>query len=109
VDATDFPAYEGLRLGYILVLHQDGNRISGAGEKTSENGAPVPPGQRTPIVVTGRVDGATVTLQFTERGALRSSSGSFHWQVSADRSRLTGSFASDAAGSRGSSSAQRVR
>jgi hypothetical protein len=98
-----------MRLGYILTLRQDGYRITGSGEKTSENGAPLPPGQRSPIAVTGRVDNGVVTLQFTERGSQRSSSGTFRWQLSPDRSRLSGSFASDAATSRGASSAQRVR
>ena len=108
VDSTDYPAYQGIRLGYILTLRQDGARISGGGEKTSENGAPTPPGQRSPIAVTGRVDNGTVTLQFTERGALRASTGTFRWQLSPDNARLSGSFASDAASSRGSSTAQRV-
>ena len=110
VDSTDYPPYQGMRLGYVLTLHQDeSGRITGDGEKTSENGAPLPPGQRSPIAVTGRVENGTVTLSFTEKGALRSSTGSFRWQVAPDHARLSGSFASDAAGSRGSSSAQRVR
>jgi hypothetical protein len=97
-----------MRLGYVITLRQDGYRLSGSGEKTSENGAPVPPGQRSPISVSGRVDNGVVTLQFMERGALRSSSGTFRWQLSPDKARLSGSFTSDAANSRGSSSAQRV-
>ena len=109
VDSTDFAPYQGLRLGYVLTLRQDGDRVSGDGEKTSENGAPVPPAQRTPIAVTGRIENGTLTLHFNERGALRASSGTLRLRLSPDQDRLAGSFSSDAAGSRGSSSAQRVR
>src|SRR5207247_1074486 len=71
IDATDYAPFQGLRVGYHLTLRQDGARITGEGEKQTENGAPLPPGQRSPIVVTGRLEGGVVTLHFPERGALR--------------------------------------
>jgi hypothetical protein len=54
------------------------------------------------------VDGRNVTLQFTERGAKRSTNGSFSWQLSADRTALRGSFQSTAANTSGSSLARRM-
>jgi len=50
-----------------------------------------------------------VILQFTERGARRSTSGSFSWIVTADAGALHGSFQSTAADTSGGSVARRMR
>ena len=104
---TDYDAYRGLNLGYRLTLRQDGRRVTGTGVKVSENGSPV--GRPTPIRVTGRIEGSTVMLSFTEEGTERTSAGTFRWQLSPDGSSLRGSFFSDAANTNGPSSARRVQ
>ena len=106
VVSTSYDAYRGLNLGYRLTLRQDGQRVTGTGVKVSENGSPV--GQRTPIRVTGRIEGDSVVLSFTEEGAERSSGGTFRWRISSDGTSLRGSFFSDAANTNGPSSARRV-
>ena len=109
IDATDHAPYEGMHLGYRLTLRQEGDRITGEGEKVSEDGVLLPAGQRSPIVVTGRIENRSLTLDFTERGAVRSSSGTFRWWLSADQARMSGTFTSDAAASHGASSVRRAR
>ena len=109
IETTSYPAYQGLRLGYRLQLEQDGDRITGRGQKWSEDGRTLGAAGRTPITVRGTVDGRTVHLRFTEQGARRATAGAFDWQLSADRDALRGSFWSDAAGARGSSVAHRMR
>jgi hypothetical protein len=104
VVSTDYEGFRGLNLGYRLTLRQNGSRITGSGIKVSENGAP---SNRTPITVSGRIEGSNVVLTFTEQGATRSSGGTFRWQLSADGSSLRGSFWSDAANTNGPSSARR--
>jgi penicillin-binding protein 1A len=108
IQSTNYAQYKGLRLGYRLQLEQDGDRISGRGQKWSENGRNLPSSARTPITVTGTVDGDTVTLRFTERGAKRTTGGSFSWELSADRTALKGSFESSAAKTSGRSVAYRM-
>lgn len=108
IQSTNYAQYKGLRLGYRLQLEQDGDRISGRGQKWSENGRTLPSSARTPITVTGTVDGDTVTLRFTERGAKRTTGGSFSWELSADRTALKGSFESTAANTSGRSVAYRM-
>ena len=108
IESTSYAAYEGLRLGYRLRLEQHGDRLSGRGQKWSENGAAVPAARRSPIRVTGTIDGRTVTLEFTEEGARRASGGTFTWSLSPDGTTLRGSFASDAADTSGSSLARRM-
>jgi len=107
VVSTDYEGFRGLNLGYRLTLRQNGSRITGSGLKVSENGTPV--GSRTPITVSGRIEGSTVVLTFTEQGATRTSAGTFRWKLSPDGSSLRGSFWSDAANTNGPSSARRVR
>ncbi|HKI05424.1 MAG TPA: PBP1A family penicillin-binding protein [Thermoanaerobaculia bacterium] len=108
IQSTNYADYKGLRLGYRVQLEQDGDRLVGRGQKWSENGRTLPSGARSPITVTGTVDGRKVTLQFTERGAKRSTNGGFSWQLSADRTALRGSFWSTAAATSGNSLAVRM-
>ena len=108
IQSTNYEQYRGLRLGYRLQLEQDGDRITGRGQKWTEDGRPVSPGARSPISVTGRIEGRRVILQFTERGARRSAAGGFSWQLSQDRGALRGNFWSDAANASGSSVARRM-
>jgi len=108
IEETNYDSFRGLRLGYRLQLEQDGNRITGRGQKWSEDGRALPAGGRTPLTVRGTVDGETVTLELTEHGARRSTSGSFQWRIARDGSTLRGSFESTAAATSGSSVARRL-
>jgi hypothetical protein len=87
---------------------QEGNRVHGRGRKISENGTPLPPAQRTPIVVSGRIEDGHVVLDFTETGASRTSHGTIRWRLTPEATGLEGRFASDAADSSGGSVAQRL-
>ena len=108
VSSTSYPAYRGLHLTYRIVLHQEGERISGDGEKWEENGRRIPAAQRTPIHLSGEVTGREVRVRFTENGDRRDSAGSFRWRLSADGTSFAGTFASSAAASRGVSAAVRL-
>jgi 1A family penicillin-binding protein len=107
IQSTNYPAYQGLRLTYRVQLEQDGNRITGRGQKWAEDGGPVSAAARSPISIVGRIAGRQVILQFTERGARRSTDGSFSWIVSPGA--LHGSFTSTAAATSGGSVARRMR
>jgi len=108
IDETAYDAFQGLRLGYRLHLEQSGDRITGRGQKWTEDGRGLPAGARTPISVYGTVHGESVTLEFIEQGARRTSSGVFHWRLSPDGSALRGDFTSSAAATRGPSIARRL-
>ena len=99
-------AYQGLQLGYRIELQQSGNRVTGQGVKTQENGRAIQGGGRTPIIVEGTVDGGRVTLTFRERGARRQSDGRMILDVHEDGV-LRGRFASSAARSTGTAEARR--
>jgi 1A family penicillin-binding protein len=107
IQSTNYPAYRGLRLTYRVQLEQDGDRITGRGQKWAEDGGPVSAAARSPISIIGRIAGRQVILQFTERGARRATNGSFSWIVSPDA--LHGSFTSTAAATSGGSVARRMR
>jgi hypothetical protein len=109
IASTNYSAYRGLRLGYRVQFEQDGDRLIGRGQKWSEDGRPVSAGARSPIAVTGRVEGRRVILQFTEQGARRATTGSFFWILGDNGDALRGSFSSTAADASGPSSARRLR
>lgn len=108
IQSTNYKDYIGLRLGYRIKLEQDGNRITGRGQKWTEDGRSLSGSARSPIRVSGTLDGDTLTLEFTEQGARRSSGGGFTLRLSADRTALRGSFWSDVAGTKGSTLARRM-
>lgn len=108
IDSTSHPSYRGLRLTYHVTLRREGARVVGRGEKWAENDRRIPAAQRTPIELTGEMVGRELRVQFTEEGSRRESAGSFRWRLSPDGRSLAGTFASDAAGSRGVSAAYRL-
>jgi hypothetical protein len=108
VSSTSDPAFRELRLTYRIVLRQDGERVSGDGEKWAENGRRIPAVQRTPIHLSGEVMGREVRVRFTESGSRRDSAGTFRWRLSVDGTSGAGTFASSAAGARGVSAAVRL-
>ena len=107
IQSTNHPAYQGLRLTYRVQLEQDGNRVTGRGQKWAEDGSAVSAAARSPISIVGRIAGGQVILAFTERGARRPTNGSFSWIVSPGG--LHGSFTSTAAATSGGSVARRMR
>jgi membrane peptidoglycan carboxypeptidase len=109
IASTNYAAYRGLRLTYRLQMEQDGDRLTGRGQKWAEDGGPVSASARSPITVTGRIEGGKVLLQFTERGAKRPTTGSFSWTLGPNGNALHGSFWSTAADTSGSSVARRMR
>jgi hypothetical protein len=107
VESASYSRFKDLHLGYELHLKQAGERVTGVGEKVSENGRALRARARTPITVAGTVDGDQLTLNFTERGMRRRSQGQFALMVdSADT--LRGRFASDAGQSSGTVEARRL-
>ena len=108
VQSTNYEPFAGMSLGYRLNLLQDGNRVHGRGFKTSENGVTLLPSQRTPIEVEGRIEGDQLILNFTEIGRERTSRGTMRYRLGRTGA-MQGQFSSDAANSRGSSSAHRVQ
>ena len=105
---TNYKDFVGLRLGYRVKLEQDGSRITGSGQKWTEDGRTLAGSARSRIRVSGRIEGDTMTLEFTEQGAKRSSGGGFELKLSGDRSTLRGDFWSDVANTRGSTLARRM-
>jgi transcriptional regulator with XRE-family HTH domain len=107
VEITDHEAFNDLNLGYRLQLTETGDRITGRGTKWMENGKPIPPRSRTPIIIEGVRKGNRLELRFTEHGTRRTTGGTFVMDVSEDGT-LRGQFASSAANSGGSSIARRI-
>jgi hypothetical protein len=105
VESASYKAYHGMRLGYRVRLEQEGNRITGAGQKWTENGRELGPNARTPIKLEGTTDGQRLTLNFTEQGARRPSNGKFVLHVTEDGV-LRGRFSSTAARSSGTAEAR---
>jgi hypothetical protein len=109
IENTSYPAYINLHIGYRVVINQVGKEFTAEGEKVSEDGRNLPTTSRTPIHMTGFVDGDTASATFVEEGAQRNTSGRVVWRVDAGGSRLIGTFVSTAAKSSGSSIAAKER
>lgn len=109
VEKTSYPPYANLQMGYRLMINQVGTEFTAEGEKLSENGNSLPTKDRTPIHVTGSINGETVGATFVEEGKRRKTSGRFAWKIEAQGNRLVGTFASTAASSSGTSVATKEK
>jgi cytoskeletal protein RodZ len=107
VESSSYARFEGLHLGYEIQLAQDGERVTGAGRKVTQNGDGISSRAQTPISVDGTIAGDRLTLTFNERGTRRPTQGKFVLLVD-DGGTLRGRFSSTAARSSGSVEAHRV-
>lgn len=104
VEKTAYKSFGNMKVGFRLKIDQQGTEFTGKGEKFSENGQTLPAANRTPISVTGSVDGDRVVATFVEDGSVRRTNGRFVWTLQNGRDQLAGTFVSTAANSSGKSS-----
>jgi hypothetical protein len=90
---------------FQLAINQTGRNFTAKGEKVSENGRSLPASDRTPIHVTGSINGDRVEATFFEEGTLRKTNGRFVWRTEKPGSGLAGTFVSSAARTSGKSAA----
>ena len=107
VENTGYKSYNNMKVGFRLSIKQSGKDFTATGEKFSENGRNLPQNNRTPIHVTGSIDGDKIVATFVEDGLMRRTNGRFVWKLQSDGAGLTGTFVSTAANSRGKSAATR--
>ena len=106
VQKTSYRSYQDLKIGFDLSISQNGNSFTGKGQKISENGRNLPANSRTPIEVTGSIEGNRIEATFSEQGTMRKTKGRFVWQID-ETGTLNGTFVSTAANTSGSSAAKR--
>jgi len=106
---TSYLPFTNLQIGYHLVINQIGTNFTAEGEKLLENGQKLPLTGRTPIHVTGSIDGEMVGATFVEEGTRRKTGGRFVWRIEAGGARLSGTFVSTAASATGTSVATKER
>jgi hypothetical protein len=102
VEKTNYKSFHNMQLGFRLKINQKGKEFTATGEKFSENGQTLPANSRTPITVTGSIEGDKVIATFVEDGLRRRSIGRFEWTLQGG-DRLTGTFVSTAGNNRGRS------
>ena len=101
IQRTAYKSFDKLQVGFRLSINQKGKQFTAKGEKVSENGKTLPAASRTPIQVTGSIDGDRVLATFVEDGKMRRTNGRFVWKLNNDG--LSGTFVSNAANSSGRS------
>jgi hypothetical protein len=102
VEKTTYKSFDNMQVGFRLVINQQGKEFTARGESYPENGRPLPVRHRTPIHVTGSIDGDKVVATFVEDGRMRQTNGRFVWKL--QKGGLAGTFISTAANSSGRSS-----
>jgi len=103
VNQTAYKSFGNMKVGFRLKINQQGRQFTGRGEKFSENGQTLPATSRTPIHVTGSIDGNNVVATFVEDGKVRKTNGRFVWKLQNGGDQLAGTFVSTAANSSGRS------
>ena len=105
---TSEQGLKATRTRFRVQLKQQGDRVTGRGEKWAENDRAIPSGERTPITVVGRLDGPSLALTFAEPATSGNGAGRSLLMLARDGV-LRGSFTSARSRSRGSSIAWRMR
>jgi hypothetical protein len=105
VQRTSFRSFENLEIGFQLAINQNGRQFTAKGEKVSENGRALPASRRTPIYLTGSIEGDRVEATFFEEGRVRKTNGRFVWRIANAGAGLSGIFVTTAAKSSGKSAA----
>ena len=105
IEKTSFRSFTNLEIGFRLVINQTGTEFTAKGEKVSENGRILPASGRTPIHLSGSIDGDRIEATFKEEGLRRRTSGTFVWRIKNAGTGLTGTFVSTAARTSGKSAA----
>jgi hypothetical protein len=108
IQQTTYRPYKGLRLSYKLFLSQEGNKFSGNGEKDKENERYLDLIGRSPIKITGTINGSEVKATFNEQGLRRKTSGIFIWNIRSSGDTMIGRFSHSAANASGSSIVFRI-
>lgn len=108
VEKTDYKSFHNMQLGFRLKINQKGKEFTATGEKFSENGQMLPANSRTPIQLTGSIEGDTVVATFVEDGRRRRTNGRFVWKLQGG-DKLTGTFVSTAATTVGRSAVRKSR
>jgi hypothetical protein len=108
VQTSERSSFVGLSLGFRMHFEQEGAWIFGRGEKTCEDGSPLPRRRQTPIALAGTANGSSVTVHLIEDGSRRRSGGSFEWTMSPDGGRMIGTFTTTAGRSHGRSEGVRT-
>jgi hypothetical protein len=103
VQKTGYKSFDNMKVGFRLKINQQGKEFTGKGEKFSENGRTLAAANRTPINVTGSIDGDKVVATFVEDGRMRKTNGRFVWKLQNGGDELAGTFVSTAANSSGRS------
>src|SRR6185295_4593249 len=96
VQTTAYKSFDNMKVGFRLKINQQGKVFTGKGEKFSENGQTLPAANRTPIHVTGSIDGDKVVATFVEDGRMRKTNGRFVWKLRNGGDALAGTFVSTA-------------
>jgi hypothetical protein len=109
VEKTSYQSFANLRIGYRLIINQNGANFTAEGEKMLENGRTLSTGGRTAIHLTGAVEGETIGASFVEEGARRKTIGRFLWRLEREGTLMKGTFVSTAANSSGTSVATKVQ
>jgi hypothetical protein len=107
IEKTSYRSFNNLEIGFRLMINQTGKDFTARGEKVSENGRMLPTTGRTPIYVTGSIDGDSVHATFLEQGGVRRTNGRFVWRIENAGGGLTGTFISTAARTSGTSAARK--
>lgn len=107
IKSTSYSSYRGLRIGYRIFIHQQGNNVSAEGERWWQNEQEITSTAHSPIHITGSIQGNNIIATFVEEGARRKTSGKFVWRI-VDNDNMVGEFTHTAANAKGPSVATRV-
>lgn len=108
IKGAEMKKYVGMTIEWRFHLMQTGDRIKGAAEKITVNSNKLDYSERVTLTLEGSVEGSSFAINYTEKGKLRTTTGTFKGEF-LNKNSLNGDFSSTASDSYGSISGSRVK
>lgn len=106
VKESSYNSYIDTVTEYKIYFIQDGQKVTGEGEKWKYKGEPLPYKEHDPIQITGTVINDTLYCKYNLKGTLRETTGSFKSYI--DNNQLIGVFSGTAANVKGNFNAIKI-
>ena len=106
IQKANLSKYRGMTIKWILQLTQNGENITGTGEKIAVNGKKLKFHDRNMMEIIGTIDGDKFNLRFIEKGKLRETVGIMKGEIS--KNKFTGIVSQTASDSRGNIIGEKV-
>lgn len=108
IKSSSYKPYVGKSSGYKIYVSQESEKIKCDGEMCWIDDEEIPFSQHIPITMEGQIDGENMSLNYTQKGAKRTTVGELQLKLMPDKNLWKGTFSGTAANTSGTVEAEKI-